>query len=139
MTIYLDPLAHDDAVVAALVTTGKPVGYTKAPAGALDGVINRNGPGYYVVYPVDGGGRDGTAANPDDMAVLPYRIHCIDRDPRSAAGLARRAEQALPSLTVAGRHVMRVEPITRGAVREHDDLEGVFYAAPLWHIHTSPA
>ena len=45
-----------------------------APDPAADAVANRTGPDYIVVYPLDGGRRAGTAADPDEDAVLPYQF-----------------------------------------------------------------
>lgn len=134
----LDPLAHDDGVLAALATIGRPVDIAEAPKGALAAVLSKTGPGYLVAYPVDGGGRDGTAANPDEDTVKPYRIHGVDREREGAAWLIRRAEQALASLVIADRHVMRVEPIGSTSLRRDPDEPRVFVADQLFHLHTSP-
>lgn len=135
----LDPLAHDEGVKTALATIGRPVDIGDAPDGALDAVLSGTGPGYIVIYPVDGGGRDGTAAHPDEDAVLPYRIHCIDGGWEGAAWLLKRVEEAMAELAVANRHVMRVEPITRGSVTRDREEPRVFTATPLYHLHTAPA
>ena len=135
------PLPHDLAVVDALETTGKPVGFARAPDGALDGVLAGTGSDYYVVYPIGGGRRDGSIGDPYADVELVYQITVIGRLPEGVRYLTGLIEPALLGTTVANRVVSLVIP---------EDLEGVFadrdvgpphpyYSTPRYRLVTTPA
>jgi hypothetical protein len=136
----VEPLPHDLAVVDALETIGKPVGFAQAPANAL----NSSGlpvQDYITLYPIGGGRRDGTIDDPYGEAQLVYQTTIVGRLPDGVRWIAGQIEEALLGVTVAGRSVIQVVP---------EDLEGVFadrdvgpphpfYSTPRWRIWTVPA
>lgn len=134
------PLPHDLAVVDALETTGKPVGFAQAPVGAL----NASGlpvADYYVVYPIGGGRRDGSLDDPYADGEFVYQITIVGRLPDGVRYLAGLIEPALLGVTVTGRGIAQVVP---------EDLEGVFadrdvgpphpyYSTPRYRLLSVPA
>lgn len=140
MRTIVEPLPHDLAVVAALETIGKPVGFAQAPAGVLgtNGVPTED---YLVLYPIGGGQRDGTLNDPYDEAGFVYQTTVVGRMPEGVRWLTGQIEEALLGVTVAGRVISQVIP---------EDLEGVFadrdvgpphpfYSTPRWRLRSVPA
>lgn len=141
MRTIVTPLPHDLAVKAALETTGKPVGFGRAPDGALDGVLSGSGSDYYVVYPIGGGGRGGSLSDPYADVELVYQFTIIGRMPEGVRYLAGLIEPALIGITVTGRTITQVIP---------EDLEGVYadrdvgpphpyYSTPRYRLATTPS
>ena len=141
MRTIVEPLPHDLAVIDALETTGKPVGFAAAPDGALDGVLNRTGSDYYVVYPIAGGRRDGTLNDPYADGEFVYQVTIIGRMPEGVRYLAGLIEPALLGITVADRVVTQVIPEDMGAVAADRDVgpPHPFYATPRYRLSTTPA
>ena len=140
MRTIVAPLPHDQAVIAALETIGAPVGFAQAPDGSLDEdelpLVD-----YIVVFPIGGGRRDGSIADPYSDAEFVYQFTIVGRLPEGVRYLAGQIESALIDVTVAGRKVTRVAP---------EDLEGVyadrdvgpphpFYSTPRYRLSTTPA
>lgn len=129
MTVRVD--THTAALLAHLAAaTGRPIGNAKKPDGAV--------PIYGVLYRITGQ-RDGTLSR-DDEAALTYQVTCVGLDNDGADLLAGDVEAAMPTLTVPGRRVMRVELVDDGPARRDDDTTPpLFYATPRWRLWTSPA
>lgn len=119
MRTIVRPLEHDLAVKAALESIGKPVGYGAAP---LDAIGNDGLPvaDYLVLYRV-GGQRGGTLADPFADGLLTYQATAVGRLPDGVSWLLGRVESALLGVTIAGRSVIRVEPVAeRGPEPDRD-------------------
>lgn len=140
MRTIVEPLPHDLAVVDALETIGRPVGFAAAPAGALgtNGVPTTD---YIVLYPIGGGRRDGPMNDPYADAQLVYQTTIVGRMPEGVRWITGQIEEALLGVTVASRTIIQVVP---------EDLEGVFadrdvgpphpyYSTPRWRLWTVPA
>lgn len=132
---------HDDAVVAAVGGIGRPTGYAIAPEGALAALLQGTGPGYYIVYPIPGGSRDGSVASPYEDVELHYQITCVDQGPEGARWLADQLDAVMEALTVTGRSVMWVTPTPpSGVFADHDTAaQTLFVSTPSWRIRTTPA
>lgn len=132
---------HDEAVREAVETVGRPTGLAEAPAGALDAVVDGTGPGYYVIYPIPGGSRDGSVADPYADIELVYQITCVDRGPEGARWLSDRLEAALDGLTIPNRSILWVNPTSPSGVWRDDDTaaQPLFFSTPSWRIRTTPA
>lgn len=90
---------HDNAVVAAVASIGRPTGYGDAPAGALANLLkNPPGPGYYIVYPLPGGMRDGSMSDPYADVELVYQVTCVDRGPEGVRWLTDQLESKFAAL-----------------------------------------
>lgn len=141
MRTIVAPLPHDLAVKSALETIGKPVGFVKAPDGALDGVLTGTGPDYMVMFPIGGGRRDGSLSDPFADVEFVYQITIVGQLAEGVRSIAGKVEPALLGITVAGRRVSLVTP---------EDLEGVYedrdvgpphpaYSTPRYRLLTVPA
>lgn len=138
MTV-VDVLPHDLAVIDAVETIGKPVGYAQAPAGALEGVQNRTGPDYIVAYPLNSV-RDGSLADPFADVDLVYQFTCVGRLAAGVRYLVGQLETALAGVSITGRAVLQVVPEDDGAVRPDTDVDPpVFIATPRYRLRTVPA
>lgn len=132
-------LPHDQAVIAALQTIGKPVGFAAAPPGALSGVQNKSGPDYYLIYPLNTT-RDGSLADPFTQGDLSYQVTCVGRSAAGVRYLVDRAEEALRTVTVAGRSIIQFVPEDGGQVRVDFDVDPpVFLATPRYRFRSVPA
>lgn len=137
------PLPHDLAVAAALSTLNRPIGYATAPNGALAAV--QAAPHdltkvYVIIYPLDGGGRDGSLSDPYADGVLPYQFTVVGGRPDLVQNVVGQLEAALAAVDVPGREVLAVVPAGFGGVREDTDVTPrVFFATPRYEIHTTPA
>lgn len=130
---------HDEAVRDAVGTVGRPTGLVRAPAGALDALLGGTGPGYYIVYPVSGGDRDGPVVDPWADIEVVYQVTCIDISPEGARWLADQLDSALAALTVPDRSVMWVKPQNSGVWNDDDTAEKtLFFSTPLFRIKTTP-
>lgn len=146
MVTTVELLPHDKAVKAALeaITGDHPVGFAQTPDGALEGVQNRTGPDYMVVWPISGL-RDGSLEDPFADVDLVYQISCTGRDGDGVRWLVDHIAPALAALTIPGRSVMQVTPDDDGAVRLDQDIRpeldgpGVNVATPRYRISTTPA
>lgn len=139
MTTVVKLLPHDLAVIAALGTTGKPVGFAAAPTGALAAVQNGTGPDYFIVYPI-GGTRDGSLGDAYSDAEPVYQITCVGRLAAGARWLVDQIVPALATLSITGRTVTQVIPEDGGQVRPDLDVTPpVFIATPRIRICTVPA
>lgn len=137
MTI-VQPLPHDLAVIAALETIGKPVGFAAAPEGALEAVQDRTGPDYMIAYPISSG-RDGSLGDPWADADFHYQITCVGRLADGVRYLAGQLEAALAGVSITGRSVLQVEVTDDGAVRPDNDVTPpVFIATPRVRLSTVP-
>lgn len=135
----VDILPHDLAVVTALQTIGKPVGFAEAPAGALEGVRLRTGPDYMVLYPLNGQ-RDGSLGDPYTDAELIYQVTVVGRLASGARLLLDNIESALLGVSITGRAVLQVIPEDTGAVRPDTSVTpAVFVATPRFRIVTVPS
>lgn len=131
-------LPHDQAVIAALQTIGKPVGFGAAPAGALTAVQNKTGPDYLIVYPLTAL-RDGGLGDPYTQAELTYQITCVGRLAAGARWLVDQVEPALLAVAITGRSVIQIIPEGGGQVRPDLDVTPpVFIATPRYRIRTVP-
>lgn len=132
---------HDNAVITAVTGIGRPVGYAEAPAGARDAVAAGTGDGYYIVYPIPGGDRDGPVTDPHTDIELVYQITCIDRGPEGVRWLTDQLEVALAAVTVTGRNIMWIRPSgsPSGVWRDDDTAEpSMFFSAPTFRLATTP-
>lgn len=135
----VDILPHDLAVVAALETIGKPVGFAEAPAGALEGVRLRTGPDYMVLHPLNGR-RGGSLGDPFTDADLDYQVTCVGRLASGTRWLLSRIETALLGVSITGRAVTQVIPVDGGSVRTDTSVTpAVFIATPRLTICTVPS
>lgn len=138
MTI-VQALPHDLAVIDAVETIGKPVGFAEAPEGALEGVQNRTGPDYFIVWPLNSL-RDGTLADPFRDGEFVYQVTCVGRLASGVRYLVGQLEAALAGITITGRTVLQVIPEDDGAVRPDTDVTpSVFIATPRFRLVTVPA
>lgn len=133
-------LAHDTAVLAAVATIGRPAGLGEAPAGALDKLLKHTGHGYYVVYPLPGGFRDGPMSDPYADVELVYQVTCVDRGPEGARWLSDQLEAALASVTVAGRGKLWLKPTMPAGVFRDDETSAapLFISTPTFRFATTP-
>ncbi len=132
-------LPHDLAVVAALVTIGKPAGFAEAPAGALAAVQAKTGPDYSIAYPLSTV-RDGSLADPFADVGLAYQLTAVGRSVAGVRWLVGQYEPALLAVSIAGRSVTQVIPEDGGQVRPDLDLTPpVFLATPRYRICTVPS
>lgn len=137
-TTPVEILPHDLAVMAALETIGRPVGFAAAPPGALEGVRSRDGEDYIVLYPISGL-RDGSLADDNDVELV-YQTTIVGQAPEGVRWLIDQIESALAGVTIAGRSVLKVSADDIGAVRPDEDVQPpVFIATPVWRIGTTPA
>lgn len=128
--VVVETEPHTAGVLAALVATGRPIGDAKKPAGGE--------PPYTVVYP-GSGTRGGTIADPDADAALLYRIICVGWDRTGAQWMADRVAEAMRSVVVPGRTVMRITLENDVGVDRDDDVApALFVASPLWRVWTTP-
>lgn len=142
MPTIVEPLPHDLAVKTALAdATGRPVGFTEAPDGALDGVLNATGPDYYVMYPIGGGQRDGSVADPDADVEFVYQITVTGQTGEGVRDLVGKIEPALTGLTIADRRVLRVRVADFGDARPDRDVgpPHPIYATPTVRLWTTPS
>jgi hypothetical protein len=131
-------LPHDLAVIEALETIGKPVGFAEAPPGALEGVQRRTGPDYMIVYPI-GGIRDGNLGDPFIDADIAYQITCVGRVAAGVRWLVDETEPALLTVAIAGRSVLQIVQEDGGQVRPDLDVEPpVFIATVRYRLSTVP-
>lgn len=138
MRTTVELLPHDKAVLAALESIGKPVGFAKAPEGALKAVQDRSGPDYMVLYPLNTT-RDGSLGDPFTDADLSYQITCVGRLADGVRWLIDRIEPVLLGVTVAGRAITQVVPEDGGQVRPDDDVRPpVFIATPRYTLQSVP-
>jgi hypothetical protein len=138
VSTLVELLPHDLAVLAALETIGKPVGFAAAPDGALEAVRARTGPDYMVLYPLNSV-RDGSLADPWMDADLVYQVTCVGRLAAGVRWLTDRIEPALAGVSIAGRAVVQVTPEDGGQVRTDFDLTPpVFIATPRYRITSVP-
>lgn len=133
---------HSAGVLAALETTGKPVGDGVAPDGAA--------PPYTVLYDIPGGSIDGTMGDPDADAIWAYQVTSIGATADQARWMADKNTVALSGgteldpvvLAVTGRRVKRNERVGGpGGIRRDDDLGKpiLFSHVAIWHVHTTPS
>jgi hypothetical protein len=136
-------LPHDLAVISAVETIGKPVGFAAAPPGALAGVqapigSPDAGPDYVVVYPLLSD-RDGDLGDAYNEAELLYQFTCVGRLAAGVRWLADQVEEALVGLSIPGREVIQITPLDGGGVRPDFDLNPpVFLATPRHRILSVP-
>lgn len=145
MTI-VEPDLHDLAVIARLqaIPGGHPVGYAKAPDGALGAVLDGTGPDYMILYPLTGSTLDGSIADPYADARFAYQITVVGFTAEGVRWLVGQIPAALATVAIAGRSVTQIVPDDLGAVREDRDVvtnesTGVLIATPRYSIHTTPA
>lgn len=133
-------LDHDNAVYEAVALVGREVGLVQAPPGALKALINATGQGYYIVYPISGGSRDGSVLDPYADIELSYQITCVDRGPEGARWLADQIETALAGLTVLNRAVMWVTPTAPSGIWPDNETaaQPLFLSTPSYRIRTTP-
>lgn len=138
MSTIVKPLPHDLAVIAALETTGKPVGFAEAPEGALEGVRLRTGPDYYVLYPLTSR-RDGSLGDAYSDGEFVYQVTCVGRLASGVRYLAGLLEPALAGITITGRKVIQTVPEDDSGVRPDTDVTPhVFIATPRYRLVTVP-
>lgn len=132
---------HDQAVREALETIGRKVGAGEAPEGALAQLLDGSGSGYFILYPIAGGDRDGPASDPYADITLHYQVTCIDDTFEGARWLADNIEAALDGLVVPNRSVMWVTPTAPSGIWRDDDTANLplFLSTPSYRIRTTPA
>lgn len=131
---------HDNAVVAAVASIGRPTGYGDAPAGALANLLkNPPGPGYYIVYPLPGGMRDGSMSDPYADVELVYQVTCVDRGPEGVRWLTDQLESKFAALQVPDRSVLWVKPtMPSGVFRDEETANPpVFFSTPTFRLATT--
>lgn len=148
MRTYVEPLAHDKGVIAALESippTGDdpprphPVGFARAPTGALQAVLDGTGADYLVLHPLPGSTLDGPSGDPYADADLSYQITCVGRTATGVRWLVNQLEPALRTLQIPGRGVKRISMEDLGAVRPDEDTRPpTFIATPRCLIRTGP-
>lgn len=140
----VDLEVHDSAVLGVLrdALSPRPVGFAEAPEGVLE-ALRRDppGPDYLIVYPLDGGTRDGSLSDPFADAELLYQVTIVARLPEAARDMVSKVEAALAGVAVSGRVVLQVIPEgIPGVIR--DEALGdppVFFCTPIWRLSTAPA
>lgn len=138
MSTIVKPLPHDLAVVAALETIGKPVGFAKAPANALEN-LKAGGPDYMIAWPISSG-RDGSLADPWSDGSFSYQIDCVGRLPEGVRYLIGEIDEALASVAITGRAVTQIVPVSDGRVLgDFDTSPHIYTAQPERRIETVPA
>ena len=137
MTI-VQALPHDLAVIAALQTLGKPVGFAEAPDGALEAVQAGTGPDYLILWPLNSL-RDGSLGDPYSDGEFVYQITCVGRLAAGVRYLVGQLESALAGVSITGRSVLQIIPEDDGGVRPDTDVTPpVFIATPRWRLSTTP-
>lgn len=142
MPTHLAQADHTSGVIAALVTTGYPVGRgvrNTEPDGSGDALA----PPCFVVHPIPGGRRYGTVDDWTVNADLVYQISCVGETQEAAEILRDESEVLLDGITVAGRliDVVRVDFGSDGARRD-DDIgapELFFVSMPRYRIYSTAA
>jgi hypothetical protein len=131
---------HDNAVHTAVAAIGRQTGLVDAPPGALDSLLNQTGDGYYIIYPIPGGDRDGPVNDPYTDITLHYQITCVDAGPEGCRWLTDQIETALANLTVPDRAVMWINPTAPSGIFPDDDTaaQRLFYSTPSYQIATTP-
>lgn len=132
-------LPHDQAIITALQTIGKPIGFAAAPAGALKGVQQKTGPDYGILYPLNTT-RDGSLSDPFTQGDLGYQVTWVGRSAAGVRWLTDRGEEALRAVTVAGRSIIQFVPEDGGQVRVDFDVDPpVFIATPRYRFRSVPS
>lgn len=140
MRTTVDVFPHDQAVLAALRTIGRPVGFAVAPEGALEAITQPpyTGPDYLILYPLNTG-RNGGLSDPYDEAELIYQVTVVGRLADGVRWLVDQIEPALLGLSVPGRSVAWVQPDDDSGVRpDFDTKPPVLVATPRFRIKTVP-
>lgn len=138
MATIVKPLPHDLAVIAALESIGKPVGFAEAPPGALEGVQQKSGPDYMILYPLNST-RDGGLGDSWSEAEFVYQVTCVGRAASGVRYLTGLIESALQGVTVAGRAIVRVAVEDDGSVRPDEDVDPpVMIATPRYRLMSVP-
>ncbi len=131
-------LPHDLAVKSQLETIGKPVGFGAAPPGALEGVQERTGPDYMILYPLNTE-REGSLGDPYTDVDLIYQVTCVGRLPEGVRWLVDRIEPALLAVEIPDRSLLQVIPEDAGKTQSDDDVQPpVYMATPRYRIVTVP-
>lgn len=142
MTITpVEILPHDLAVKTALETIGKPVGFSEAPAGALDALRAGTGEDYIILDPISGLRQPTSAKDSEGDAVLVYQTRIVAQLPEGARDLIALVETALRVVEIPDRIVVRVTADEIGQVRpdNNDQVKPtVFLATPRWRLWTTP-
>ena len=131
---------HDEAVLQAVETIGRPVAISDAPNGALDALLAGSGPGYYIIYPIGGGSRDGSVADPYADIELTYQITCVDQGPEGVRWLSDQLEPKLAALSVPNRRVLWVRPTAPSGIWPDNDTaaQTLYFTTPTFRIRTAP-
>ncbi len=131
---------HDTAVAAAVATIGRPVATGRAPEGALAALLAGTGPGYYVLYPIPGGARDGAVADPWADVELVYQVTCVDVGPEGARWMSDQLEAVIVAVAVPDRKVVWVQPTVPSGVWPDDDTADrtLYFTTPTFRIRTTP-
>jgi hypothetical protein len=138
---------HSDAVLAALVSTGVPVGDADPDIGEVGWQAT---PGqseflaYMVLYPLAGGTFDGPTAEPDDDAELYFQVTCVGANRAQCEWVLDQALGVLvgdQDVTVPDRSTLRIEAdMAGGGVRRDDTVQPpVFISTPRFRLWTTPA
>ena len=139
MRTIVEPLPHDLAVIDALETIGRPVGFAAAPAGTLnsDGLPTQD---YMTVWRV-GSERNGPLGDAYDAGTFTYQITSVGRLPDGVSWLTGQIEEALVGTTITGRVVTQVEPLLEQGPFPDRDIgpPHPFYAISQYRLHTVPA
>ena len=121
---------HTDAVIAALETAGLTVGDAKVPNAPLP---------HAIVYPIPGGDRSGSLANPYEDAEFVFQVTCVGTSREQAQWLADKAEAILDGVTVTGRTIHPSPDSNPGVFRDDDVTPPVFYCTPRYRLKTTPS
>lgn len=130
--------AHAQAIIDTLGNAGLVVGDGEAPRPAGRSEIITP---CVVFHMVDGGLVDGTLADPDEWVDARFQLTAVGRVAAEVRDIADKASAALAGgVTVAGRRVMRVQPIDPwGRVeRDNDVTPPVYYCTQLWRLFSFP-
>lgn len=134
----VEALPHDLAIIAALETLSRPVGFAEAPKGALKAVQLKTGPDYLILYPISSN-RDGSLGDAWAEADFSFQVTCVGREAAGVRWLVGRIEYALLGVTVSGRVITQVVVEDDGAVRPDFDVDPpVLVATPRYRISSVP-
>ena len=133
MVTTVESRVHAAGVLAAMATTGRPVGDGEAPT--------KTDFPYLVLHDITGGLLDGPIADPDADVAWAYQVDAVGLTADQSRWMADKATTALGNVTVAGRTVMRNERVGgTGRTRREDGLgePTIFTHVAVWHLHTTP-
>lgn len=130
----MDTNPHALALIATLGGADLSVG---------DGVAPASHPGRFVVlYMLQGGEVDGTAADPDEWVDGRFQLTSVGRNASEARWVSDKAHEAVTDgvVAVTGRSIQRVRPLDAWGQVTRDDVltPPLFYAVRTYGIYSFP-